>query len=97
VSESDYSRKHALECMRLAADSMQLAGDVQNPALQSHFLRMATVWSDQRFENRIGILGWKKHTRTQSRNKRGCLARTRTSRHSWPRRCELAIIFLLKA
>jgi len=46
VSESDYSRKHALECMRLAADSMQLAGDVQNPALQSHFVRMARVWSD---------------------------------------------------
>jgi hypothetical protein len=46
VSESDYSRKHALECMRLAADSMQLAGDVQDPTLQSHFVRMATVWSD---------------------------------------------------
>jgi hypothetical protein len=46
VSESDHSRKHALECMRLAADSMQLAGDVQNPALQSHFVRMARVWSD---------------------------------------------------
>jgi hypothetical protein len=46
VSESVYSRKHALECMRMAADSMQLAGDVQNPALQSHFVRMATVWSD---------------------------------------------------
>jgi hypothetical protein len=47
VSESDYSRKHALECMRLAADSMQLAGDIQNPALQSHFVRMARVWSDR--------------------------------------------------
>ena len=46
MPESDYSRKHALECMRLAADSMQLAGDVQNPALQSHFVRMARVWSD---------------------------------------------------
>ena len=46
VSESDYSRRHALECMRMAADCMQLAGDVQNPALQSHFVRMARVWSD---------------------------------------------------
>ena len=46
MSESDNSREHALECMRLAADSMQLAGDVQNPALQSHFVRMAGVWSD---------------------------------------------------
>ena len=46
MSESDYLRKRALECLRLAADSMQLAGDVQNPALQSHFVRMARVWSD---------------------------------------------------
>ena len=46
MSESDYSRKHALGCMRLAADCMQLAGDVQNPASQSHFVRMARVWSD---------------------------------------------------
>jgi hypothetical protein len=45
VSESDYSRKHALECLRLEADCMQLAGDIQNPALQSHFVRMARVWS----------------------------------------------------
>jgi hypothetical protein len=44
VSESDL-RKHALECMRLAADCMQLVGDVPNPALQRHFLRMARVWT----------------------------------------------------
>ena len=47
MSESDYSRKHALECLRLEADCMQLAGDIQNPALQSHFVRMARVWSDR--------------------------------------------------
>jgi hypothetical protein len=46
VSESDYSRKHELECMRMASDCMQLAGDLQNPALQSHFVRMARVWTD---------------------------------------------------
>jgi hypothetical protein len=45
VSESDNFRKHALECMRLAADCMQLAGDVHTPALQSHCLRMARVWT----------------------------------------------------
>jgi hypothetical protein len=45
VSESEYSRKHALECLRLEADCMQLAGDIQNPALQSHFVRMAREWS----------------------------------------------------
>jgi hypothetical protein len=44
VSESDNLRKHALECMRLAADCMQLVGDVHSPILQAHFLRMAKVW-----------------------------------------------------
>ena len=51
MSEPDKSQKHELECMRLAADCMQLAGDVHSPALQSHFLRMAREWSilaDQR-------------------------------------------------
>jgi hypothetical protein len=45
VSESDNSRKHALECLRLAADCMQLAGDVHNLPLQSRFVRMAREWS----------------------------------------------------
>jgi len=45
VSESDKFQKHELECIRLAADCMQLVSDVHSPALQSHFLRMAKVWS----------------------------------------------------
>jgi hypothetical protein len=45
VSESDNLGKHALQCMRLAADCMQLVGDVHSPALQQHFLRMARVWT----------------------------------------------------
>ena len=45
MSASDDLRKHALECMRLAADYMQLAGDVRSPALQRHFLQMAREWS----------------------------------------------------
>jgi hypothetical protein len=45
VSESDDLQKHALECMRLAADCMQLVGDVHSPTLQRHFLRMARVWT----------------------------------------------------
>ena len=45
MSESDNLRKHALECMRLAADCMQLAGDVHSPDLQRHFLWMARVWT----------------------------------------------------
>ena len=47
MSNSDNSRKHALECMRLASDCMQLVGVVSSPALQSHFLHMARVWSDR--------------------------------------------------
>jgi hypothetical protein len=45
VSESDNSRKHALECLRLEADCMQLAGVIHDPALQRHFVRMAREWS----------------------------------------------------
>jgi hypothetical protein len=39
VSESDFSRKHALECLRLSADCMQLVGDVRSLILQRHFLK----------------------------------------------------------
>jgi hypothetical protein len=45
VSEPVNRRKHELECMRLAANCMQLASDVHSPALQSHFVRMAREWS----------------------------------------------------
>jgi hypothetical protein len=45
LSESDNFQKHALEYMRLAADCMQLAGNVHSPTLQRHFLRMARVWT----------------------------------------------------
>ena len=47
MSKSDRLRKHALECMRLAAHCMQLVGDLHNPALQRHFLRMAKIWTAQ--------------------------------------------------
>jgi hypothetical protein len=47
VPESVNWRKHELECIRLAADCMQLVGNVDSPALQSHFVRMARVWSDR--------------------------------------------------
>jgi hypothetical protein len=45
VSEWDNMRKHELERMRLASDCMQLAGDVDRPALRSHFIRIARVWT----------------------------------------------------
>ena len=45
VSESHNSRKHELECLRLAADFKQLARDVRSPTLRSHFRRMAKAWA----------------------------------------------------
>ena len=45
MSNSDNTRKHELECLRLASDCMQLADCVEGPTLQQHFLRMATVWA----------------------------------------------------
>ena len=44
VSESDNLQKRTLECVRFAADCMQLAGDAHSSDLQSHFLRMAGKW-----------------------------------------------------
>jgi hypothetical protein len=46
MSESDILRKHRLECMRLAADCRQLAADIARPDLQSHFLRLAGMWTN---------------------------------------------------
>jgi DNA-binding PucR family transcriptional regulator len=43
VSEPERSLKHALQCLRLEADCMQLAARSQT--LQSHFVRMAGFWS----------------------------------------------------
>ncbi len=45
VAVSDFARKHELECLRLASDFMQLAGDVESPELQRHFLAMARAWT----------------------------------------------------
>ena len=42
---SDNLRKQELECLRMEADCLQLAGDVQSPDLQAHFIRMAKQWS----------------------------------------------------
>jgi hypothetical protein len=44
---SEYLRKHALECLRLAADCAELARGSENPAMQAHFARMADVWSGE--------------------------------------------------
>ena len=37
-------RKHALECLRLQADCMELAGIAQGHDMQAHFVHMAGFW-----------------------------------------------------
>jgi len=43
---SDNVRKHALECVRLAADCTQLAYDAHDPVTQAHIAGMARVFSN---------------------------------------------------
>jgi hypothetical protein len=40
-ADQDSARKHELACLRMASDCMELAGDVQRPDLQRHFLELA--------------------------------------------------------
>ena len=46
MQDSDYSRKHDLECLRFASDLSQMASSRVSPGLRSQFLRMAKVWTD---------------------------------------------------
>jgi hypothetical protein len=41
---SERFQQHVLECHRVAAECMQLAGDAPTQAQRSHFLRMARQW-----------------------------------------------------
>jgi hypothetical protein len=42
--ETKQLQKHALECLRLQADCMELAGVARSPNVQSHFVFMARFW-----------------------------------------------------
>jgi hypothetical protein len=42
--EAKQLQKHALECLRLQADCMQLAGVARSLTVQSHFVSMARFW-----------------------------------------------------
>jgi hypothetical protein len=46
VPESDYIRKHAVMCLRLAAECRDLAAGVATPELRARVLRMADMWED---------------------------------------------------
>ena len=51
--ESDNVEKHALTCMRLAAECRGLAADVPTPGLRAHFLRMASMWAELADQPRV--------------------------------------------
>ena len=42
--EAKQLQKHALECLRLQADCMELAGVAHGFHVQSHFVAMARFW-----------------------------------------------------
>ncbi len=42
--EAKYRRRHTLECLRLQADCMELAGIALGHDVQSHFVSMAGFW-----------------------------------------------------
>jgi hypothetical protein len=42
--EAKQLQNHALECLRLQADCIQLAGVARSPNVQSHFASMARFW-----------------------------------------------------
>jgi hypothetical protein len=41
--DQESARKHELACLRMAADCMQLVGDIKTPDLQRHFLELARL------------------------------------------------------
>jgi len=40
-ADQESARKRELACLRMAADCMQLVGDIKTPDLQRHFLELA--------------------------------------------------------
>jgi hypothetical protein len=46
VAESEYARKHALLCLRLAAECRDMAAAASTPELRARALRMADMWEE---------------------------------------------------
>ena len=42
-ADQEFARKHELACLRMAADCMQLVGEIRTPDLQRHFLDLARL------------------------------------------------------
>jgi hypothetical protein len=64
MSDSDYSRKCDLECLRMASDLVQLAAETLNPHLKAHCLRMAKVWSGE--AEQLPEFAWAEQTNAYS-------------------------------
>jgi len=45
MPDSEYTRKHDLECLRLASYLRQWANSRVSPGLRPQFLRMVKVWT----------------------------------------------------
>jgi CheY-like chemotaxis protein len=52
VTKTNDATKHDLECLRLAAELMQLSRDTPDPELSAHCIRMASYWTA-----RVGLHG----------------------------------------
>lgn len=50
-----HPRDYDLECLRLEAECMQLAAAVNDRKSQSHFLRMAQIWSTMAVQGEANI------------------------------------------
>ena len=46
MAESEYARKHALLCLRLAAECRDMAATASTPELRARALRMADMWEE---------------------------------------------------
>ena len=46
MAESEYARKHALLCLRLAAECRDMAAAASTPELRARALRMADMWEE---------------------------------------------------
>ena len=46
MSESNYAQKHALLCLRLAAECRDFAAAASTPEMRMRVLRMADMWEE---------------------------------------------------
>ncbi len=59
--DRDEERRLELQCLRLAADFLQIASDTLNPDLKIQCLRMARIWAEQAPTERVAPLSLAVH------------------------------------